>query len=154
MDEAPVLQRVLDAAATLPVRVFATMGDHLDVTGFRVPENATVSRYVRHAAVMPHAALFVTHSGLSGIGAALMHGVPMLCVPLGRDQPTNARRVEEVGCGRTLAPDAPVDEVRAAIASVLEDAGVAAGSARMAEVVGAYGNGARAVEALETLTDD
>ena len=93
MDEAPLLERVLDALAELPVRVFATVGGHLSPSDVRPPANAVVSPYVRHAAVMPHASVFVTHAGLSGIGAALTFGVPMVCVPLGREQPFNAHHV-------------------------------------------------------------
>jgi MGT family glycosyltransferase len=153
MDEAPVLQRVLDAVADLPVRAIATVGDHLNPADFKSPTNATVSTYIRHAALLPHAALFVTHAGLSGIGAALTYGVPMLCLPLGRDQPTNARRVEATGCGRVLAPEAATDELRTSISELVDDAAARASSARMADVVSAYGNGARAVAHLEELAD-
>jgi UDP:flavonoid glycosyltransferase YjiC (YdhE family) len=71
--------------------------------------------------VLPHASLVVTHAGLGTVSAALAFGVPMVCLPLGRDQPLTAARVEAVGAGRILAPAAPVETVRAAIADVLAD---------------------------------
>jgi UDP:flavonoid glycosyltransferase YjiC (YdhE family) len=121
MDEAPVLRRVLAALADLPVDVVATVGDHLDPTDITAaaPSNATVTGYVRHAALLPGAALLVTHAGLGTVLAGLAHGVPLVCLPLGREQPDNAAAVARVGAGRVLPPDTPVDELRAAFAEVL-----------------------------------
>lgn len=139
MDEAPVLQRVLDALGAHSVRVFATVGDHLDPSAIAAPGNTVVSRYVRHAAVMPHADVFVTHAGLSGIGAALTFGVPMVCLPLGREQPDNAAAVQASGAGTVVALNG---DVGAAVTEVLRDAryrdaaGRIAASIRPDEAVG------------------
>jgi len=151
MDEGPLLQRALDAMADLPVHVWATVGTHLDPASFTVPANAVVSRYVRHAAVLPHADLFVGHGGLSGIGAALSFSLPLICIPLGREQPDNASRVEAAGAGRTLVPDVSVDELRAAVARMLTDEGCHAAARSFASTIAGYGNGARAVAELEAL---
>lgn len=151
MGESDVLQRAFDAVEGLDVTAFVTLGEHLDAGSFRVPPNAIVSGYVRHTAVMPHASLFVGHAGLGGISAALAHGVPMVCVPLGRDQPMNAARVEAVGAGVTVPPDADVSTMRSAISSVLADPRYRAGAERVADAIASYGNGAVAVEELERL---
>jgi UDP:flavonoid glycosyltransferase YjiC (YdhE family) len=45
----------------------------------------------------------------------------MLCVPLGRDQPFNADRVEALGLGTVLAPNSSTDELRQAIQDLLDD---------------------------------
>jgi MGT family glycosyltransferase len=119
MGEEETIVRVLDALADEPVHVFVTVGDHLDPGDFAdVPGNAIVASYVRHAAVLPFAAVFVTHAGLSGIGAAMSCGVPMVCVPLGREQPDNAARVEAVGLGRIAGPG---DDLRVVVREVLAD---------------------------------
>lgn len=151
MDEAPVLQHALDALSDLPVRVFATVGGHIAPSDINAPDNATVTGYVRHAAVMPHAAAFVTHAGLSGIGAALTFGLPMVCVPLGREQPFNAEHVARTGAGIALTKDATPAQLRDAVSSVLNDATYRDAAARMREAVAAYGNGASAVDELEEL---
>ena len=111
MGEEDVIVRVLDALADEPVHVFVTVGDHLDPSDFEAPDNAVVASYVRHSAVLPYAAVFVTHAGLSGIGAAMSCGVPMVCMPLGREQPDNAAHVEAAGLGRVVAPDGNVREM-------------------------------------------
>jgi UDP:flavonoid glycosyltransferase YjiC (YdhE family) len=103
------------------VRGFATVGHHLDPAELKPGPNTVVSRYVRHAAVLPHARLLVTHAGLSSIGAALACGVPMLCVPLGRDQATNAERICALGAGLEVSAQAPAAEVGAALRELLLD---------------------------------
>ncbi len=151
MDEGPVLQRVLDALDGCPVRVLATLGPHLDAGSLRAPANATLAGYLRHAAVLPHAGAFVGHGGLGSIGAALAAGVPVVCLPLGREQPDNAEAVAAVGAGRVVAPDAPPTEIREAVLGVLEDEGCRATAARLAEVIRALDGRARAAREVEAL---
>jgi UDP:flavonoid glycosyltransferase YjiC (YdhE family) len=69
--------------------------------------------------VLPHADLLVTHAGLGSVVAALAHGVPMVALPLDREQPENARALVRMGAGVALAPDTPADEIRAAAAEQL-----------------------------------
>ncbi len=151
MDEAPVLQRVLDAFAGLDVSIFATVGAHLEPSAFRVPSNAVVTNYVRHSAVMPHASLFVTHAGLSGVSTALAFGVPMLCVPLGREQPVNAAHVAAVGAGQTVSRDSSVEAIRDTATDVLSDPAYRDAAQRIGAAIRPYGNGARAVRELEQM---
>ena len=44
-------------------------------------------------ALLPNVALMITHGGLGSIKECILHRVPMLAVPLGRDQPGNAARI-------------------------------------------------------------
>ncbi len=151
MGEAPLLQRVLDGLDGAAVTVLATLGPHLRAEDLRPPANATLTGYVRHAAVLPHADLCVNHAGLGSIGAALTYGVPLVCVPLGRDQPVNAEAVAAVGAGRVLAPDASADEVRAAVLDVLGDDACRRAAARLADEIRALDGPTRAAEAVESL---
>ena len=121
MDERPVLERVLGALAAEPVEVVATVGEHLDPASIACPANATVTGRVPHAAVVPGAAAVVCHAGLGTILAALRHGVPLVCIPLGRDQPLNAAAVAAAGVGRVLARDADADEIRDVVTAVAMD---------------------------------
>ena len=43
--------------------------------------------------MFPDAAAVVTHAGHGTIMRALAHGIPLLCLPMGRDQDDNAARV-------------------------------------------------------------
>jgi UDP:flavonoid glycosyltransferase YjiC (YdhE family) len=115
MGEERVVQRVLDALADEPVEVLALLGDHLRPELVRAPANAQVRGYVRHASVFPMADVVVTHGGLGTVLAALRFGVPMLCVPLGREQPENAAAVERLGAGLVLDPEASEAALRDAV---------------------------------------
>jgi len=120
-NQAEVLQRLLDAVGRLPARVLTTVGNALDPESLTVPDNAAVLRFVPHDLVLPEASLVVTHAGLGTVMAALRHGVPLLCLPMGRDQHANGRRVQELGIGRTIPQESRVGVLRAAISRVLAD---------------------------------
>lgn len=105
-NQGPVIQRVLDAWAELPVRGLATLGPALDREGFRVPANAVLAGSVAHTAVMREAAVVVTHCGHGTVMKALAAGLPLLCLPMGRDQHDNAARVVARGAGLALDADA------------------------------------------------
>ena len=151
MGEAPVLQRILDGLAGAPVHVLATLGPHLRADELRAPGNAVLTGYLRHAAVLPHADLCVNHGGLGSIGAALTFGVPLVCVPLGRDQPVNAEAVAAVGVGRVVPPDAPADTLRVAVLDALADSRARRAATRLADRISALDGPTRAAEAVEAL---
>lgn len=148
--EAP-LQRVLDALAPLPVRGLLTLGPAVERGAVEPPPNVAVRRLVPHAAVLPQAGLVVTHAGMSTVMAALTHGVPLVCLPQGRDQGPNAVRVQACGAGLALSGDARPAEIRAAVERVLSSPGFGRAARHMAGVIRRYGNGARAVDRLEAL---
>jgi MGT family glycosyltransferase len=120
MEEDDLLRRTLAAIGELGVgRFLVTVGDHLDPAGFPEPPNAVVTRYIRHAAVLPQATAVVSHGGLGTTIAAAAYGLPTLAIPLGRDQPANAARVVELGIGFSLEPTASVAEVAEALLALL-----------------------------------
>ncbi len=145
------LQRVLDALAGLRLRVLLTLGADLAPEEVRPPANTVVRAWVPHAAVLPQAALVVTHAGHGTVMAALAHGVPLLCLPLGRDQGEVAERVVAVGAGRSLPPEASVGELREALEDVLGSPTYRTAAQRMATLIERDGRGARAVDELEGL---
>jgi UDP:flavonoid glycosyltransferase YjiC (YdhE family) len=149
LGEAPVLQRILDALATLPVVVVATVAPHIGRRALRLPANARRLPLTRHAALLPHADLFIGHGGHGGIMAAMAFGVPMVCVPLDRDQPANAARVEAVGAGRSVAKDADPATMASVFEAVRTGSREREGAMAMANAVAAYGNAA--VDAVESL---
>jgi MGT family glycosyltransferase len=99
-DQRDLARRVLEALDGLRVRCLLTSGPALNLDGIRIPPNVEACGFVPHAAVLPHADLVVTHAGLGTVHAALASGVPLLCIPDGRDQNDNAARVVAAGVGR------------------------------------------------------
>ena len=94
---------MLEAVGGLPVRVLLTLG-----ASPAEPASSTHPRTSRSASsslttwCLPHMAAVVSHGGLSTITAALTAGVPLVCIPQGRDQYHNAARVAATGVGRTV----------------------------------------------------
>lgn len=115
-----VVQKVIDALAGLRVRGLVTTGPSLDPGQLRVPSNVTLQRFARHSELFAHAAAVVTHAGHGTVIRALAHGVPLVCLPMGRDQGGNAIRVAARNAGKALSVKAPVARIRAAIKDVVE----------------------------------
>ncbi|HEX8366062.1 MAG TPA: nucleotide disphospho-sugar-binding domain-containing protein [Allosphingosinicella sp.] len=120
-DHAGALQRVIDAAADLPVRLLVTLGDAIAPGELRPAANSFLLRSAPHNAVMREAALAVTHGGHGTVARALVHGLPMLVMPHGRDQADNAVRVTERGAGLSLPPGAAAAEIRVALGRLLDE---------------------------------
>ena len=150
MRQGPVLQRALDACASLDVDVVCTLGG-IAADDLRVPGNATAHDWLPHRELLARASAVVTHAGLSTVMHALASGVPMVCLPMGRDQPLNAERVATLGLGCDLDPEAAVEEIRAAVVGVLSDTGCSRRARHMADVIAGYGNGSTAAGELESL---
>jgi UDP:flavonoid glycosyltransferase YjiC (YdhE family) len=125
-----LLERIVSALGTLPVRALVTTGGA--TLGATPPANVHVARFVPHALVLPQAAVVVTHAGLGTVHAALSHGLPLVCLPIGRDQPDNAARVEWHGVGLRLSPKSSPAVIRVAVERVLADPAFAVSARRLA----------------------
>jgi len=75
---------ILQALGTLPVRGLATYGA-MDPPP-APPRNVTTVRSAPHAVVLPLASAVVCHGGHGTVMKALAHGLPLVVMPLGRDQ--------------------------------------------------------------------
>jgi MGT family glycosyltransferase len=117
------LARVIEALGALDVRGVVTTGPAIAPSELPAPPNVLVLRSAPHSALLREAAAFVTHAGHGSVIRALAHGVPQLCLPMGRDQNDNACRVAVRGAGLRLTPDAAAAAVREAIARLLAEPG-------------------------------
>jgi MGT family glycosyltransferase len=102
MRQEGLLQLAADALGQLQVRGLIATGPAVDPAVIVAPPNVTVTRWVRHADVLPHCSAVITHGGHGTVLKALTAGVPLVVVPLGRDQPDNAARVVYAGAGIRL----------------------------------------------------
>jgi MGT family glycosyltransferase len=119
MNQQELAQRILDALAELPVRGLLTAGPALDLSQLQLPSNTAAASFIPHRSVFPHARLVITHAGWQTVNAALADGVPLLCIPDGRDQPDNAARVVACGAGVRVSKQTSVRDLREAIAGAL-----------------------------------
>jgi MGT family glycosyltransferase len=149
MNQSDLAQRVLDAISDLPVRGILTAGPALETGGLRVPANVKISDYLPHRTALPRAALMITHAGWQTVNAALADGVPLLCLPDGRDQPDNAARVVAVGAGVRLPKKASVRRLRDGIAEALDDQALREAAARMRTALGRLDGAVEVASRLE-----
>jgi len=119
-----LLQRLCDACADLDVEALVTTGPSIAAKKLSTADNVKAVEFVSHDDVLPHADLLITHAGLGTAMAGIAYGVPMLCTPLGRDQPFNAERVEALGVGAVAERETSTDALRQAIAEVLDDSDI------------------------------
>ncbi len=149
--QAQALPRMLAATASLPVRVLLTLGGAVPADAVDAPPNVTVCDFVPHERVLPHMAAVISHGGLSTIMASLTAGIPILCIPQGREQPINAARVAACGCGRVAPPASTASEIAAAIDGLLRGEAPRAAARRFAATIAALGAGERAADEVESL---
>lgn len=147
-----LLRRLLAALGQLPVHALVTVGPAVDPSQFDPPANTELEQFVPHSAVLPHAALVITHAGHGTVIAALRAGVPLVCIPMGRDQYDVAARVRHHGVGVGLPVDADVPALAAGIHRVLVEPGYADAARRMATAITSE-DPDRVVDAIVTAAD-
>lgn len=136
------LHNVIQALSELPVRAIVTTGPAVRAAGLPQAPNVEVREWVSHAEVLPRASLMVTHAGHGSVMTALSFGVPLLCMPLGRDQMFIAERVQAIGAGRHLPADSDPLVIAEAVGNLLRQPRYEAGAARAAMAIAAIGDGA------------
>ena len=111
----------------------------------------TATQFVAHDELLPHTNLLITHAGHGTVMAGSTFGIPMLCIPMGRDQPAVADRAKELGLAHVCQPDASTDEIAAAVTAALGDSAMAAASRAFSQRVESHPGIEEAVERIESL---
>jgi MGT family glycosyltransferase len=153
MDHGDVLQRAATALGELPVRGVVTTGPAIPAGSIDAPANVTVLERAPHREVLSHASAVVTHAGHGTVIKALAAGVPVVAMPLGRDQLDNAARVVHHGAGLKLKPKASSDAIARAVRRVLDEPAFAANAERLAAAIAAETAEDRTVAELEGLAN-
>jgi MGT family glycosyltransferase len=146
-----VIHRLISALGTLPIRALVTVGPALDIQSYQTPSNVVVRSYVPHQEVFPQADLVITHGGHGTVMRALACGVPVLCLPMGRDQADVAARVVWRGAGLSMSSGSRPDALRAAVARMLDEPRFRDGARRIAEAMAREDGALLAVRELEAL---
>lgn len=150
-NQARVIQHIIHALGGLHARGLVTLGPAIDPSGLDVPENVVVMQSAPHSQVFPLADLVITHAGHGTIMRALAHGLPLICIPMGRDQKDNAVKVDHHGCGLKLSPKSGPGKIRKAVLRILEDLSFSENVNRMQAEVRTAAAKDLAVEELEGL---
>lgn len=130
--QGPLLRRVVDALSSLPVRAVVTLGQMLDGSEVTSTENVAVVPSAPHGPILRQAALTITHGGHGTVMKSLAAGVPMVCIPMGRDQNDTAARLVHHGAGVRLSTRASAERIAKAVTEVLGGAGFRIAAEEMA----------------------
>lgn len=118
-----LFNRVLAGLRDLPLNVVLTVGDRLDPAELEPqPGHIRIERFVPQEELLPLCDLVISHGGSGSVLGTLAHGLPSVLLPIGADQPYNARRCVGLGVARALDPmTAAAGDVRATVSGVLAD---------------------------------
>ena len=104
-----------------------------------------------HVEVLREAAAVVTHCGHGTTIKALAAGVPLVCLPMGRDQLDVAARVEHRGAGIRLDAFAEPQAISEAVRDVLDEPRFREAAGRIADAIAEETAEDRVVAEIEAL---
>jgi MGT family glycosyltransferase len=134
-DQTDVLGRIAEALGQLPVHAVLTTGRAVESKDVPAPPNVDVLQAAPHQQILAEASVVVTHAGHGTVLKALSAGVPLVCIPMGRDQKDNSVRVLRLGAGVRLNAKSTPSQIAAAVSEVLRNAQYAAAARRFAGVL-------------------
>jgi MGT family glycosyltransferase len=152
MRQEELLQRLIDALGQVDCHALVTTGPGMrSRPPARIPDNVQAVETVPHGAVLPHVDLVITHGGHGTLIRSLAAGVPVMVVPISRDQPDNAARVVHHGVGIKVSRRSSPEKFAAAVRRALADDAIRAGARDMAARLAPDLGAPKAVAALEEL---
>ncbi|MBQ5330696.1 MAG: hypothetical protein J6F31_05550 [Oscillospiraceae bacterium] len=145
-------RKCISAFGNKPFSVILNTGKVDPSTLGSIPSNIFAYPFVPQVEVLSHADVFLTHCGMNSINEALYAGVPMVTMPFLNDQITNARRVCEMGLGKSV-PSFPMSgkKMYEAVCTVYRDAGYREKAERMRSALQAQAGMAAVTERIEEL---
>jgi MGT family glycosyltransferase len=145
-------QQLATAMAALGgLRGIITVGPGLDTEDLDPPAGVVTVRWAAHECLLPHADVVVTHAGHGTVIAALACGVPLVCMPMGRDQRANAEQIARLGAGVCIDAAVDASQLRTAVDEVLSDPKYRAAAAMLAKSLGELGGGEQLADEIESL---
>jgi MGT family glycosyltransferase len=117
-----VFRTIAEACAGLPAQLVLSLGGGLDPERLgSLPGDPILVNYAPQLDLVKRAAAVITHAGLNTVLESLAEGVPLVCIPLGNDQPGVAARVAARGAGVVIPRRSlSVKRLRSAVNAVLE----------------------------------
>lgn len=143
-----VFETIAKACAGMNAQLVISLGGGLkpDRLG-DLPGNPLVVRYAPQLEIVKRAAVVITHGGLNTVLESLAEGVPLVCIPLGNDQPGVAARVAAREAGVVVSRrKLNVTRLRAAVLDVLRNE-------KYRQAAGKIQSAMREVDGLERATD-
>jgi MGT family glycosyltransferase len=146
-----LIQKIIRAMGRLEIEAVGTSGPNLDVETLRAPGNVHLLRSAPHDTVMQEVSLVISQGGHGTVNRALVNGVPLLILPMGRDQGDNAARVESKGAGLQLPPTASEIAIASAAARLIFEPEFRLAARRLGQAIKADIERAGLVQEMEAI---
>ncbi|GJE51419.1 4'-demethylrebeccamycin synthase [Methylobacterium tardum] len=151
-NQTDLLRRVARALGTIEAETVLTTGPHVGAEELAAPDSIRVVAAASHDALMAEADLVVCQGGHGTVSRALLHGAPLLVIPLARDQTDNAARIALRGAGLRLPAGASEVEIAAAARRILAEPGFRTAAAALGAAVRADLDANGLVREIEAMT--
>jgi len=118
-----IFRVIAEACAELPVQLVISLGGGIDEARLGVlAGDPIIVKYAPQLELIKHSKIVICHAGINTAMESLAEGVPLVCIPLGNDQPGVASRVKSRGAGVVVPPRGlTAKRLHAAVRAVLED---------------------------------
>lgn len=118
-----VFRTIAEACADLPVQLVISLGGGIEPDQLgALSGDPLVVRYAPQLEIVKRAAAVITHGGINTTLETLSEGVPLVCIPIGNDQPGVASRVVMRGAGLVVPwRKLSAKRLRSALRTVLQD---------------------------------
>jgi zeaxanthin glucosyltransferase len=118
-----IFRIIAAACAGLDAQLVISLGGGLDQERLgALAGDPVVVQFAPQLEILKRAAAVITHAGMNTVLESLVEGLPMVCIPLGNDQPGVAARVAARGAG-LVVPLRKLNAklLRSAVKAILED---------------------------------
>jgi UDP:flavonoid glycosyltransferase YjiC (YdhE family) len=118
-----------------------------------LPPHTRQFEYLPFSELLPRVCALVHHGGIGTMSQAFAAGVPQLVMPMGHDQPDNARRMKQLGAGDALSPKQfTADRVAESLRRLISSPDVAAACTKVASLCKSMNAADNAIAVLERVT--
>jgi MGT family glycosyltransferase len=95
-----IFRAIATACANLPVQLVISLGAGLDQQRLGILDgDPVIVKYAPQLELIKRSTVVITHAGINTALESLSEGVPLVCIPIGNDQPGVASRVAARGAG-------------------------------------------------------
>jgi MGT family glycosyltransferase len=152
-DRPQIVRAFADGLRDELLNLVVALGRNLDPAAFRSTHaNVRIERYIPQSLLLPHCRLVICHGGSGTVLASILHGLPMVIVPIAADQPRNAERCAALGVARCVqARGLTAETAREAVLDVLHGESYRQRAERLRQEILAFPGLDRASRFLERL---
>jgi UDP:flavonoid glycosyltransferase YjiC (YdhE family) len=144
-----LLQHAIDALSALDLPVVVTTGPSVAPSELTASPNTIILEQLPHRAVLDRVEVVITHAGHGTVLTSLTAGVPLVCIPQGRDQYDVASRVAATSTGIVVNADDVGEQLLDGVRNVLGDPRFRAAATQMRAAIAEHRGVEQALDVID-----